>query len=217
MRATRRVEGHLGAVEVVPLQGRLQRGGGGVAGDADGAGHLLVAGLVQGLQDAVGRLDRGQVLGAGERVDVQDVEAVGPQPLEAQLDLTPGVVGLARRELRGQGDLLAPLGHQPADPLLALAVAVGVGGVDVGDPQVEGAGEGLQGLVLVLVHEEPAAGAEAEDRDLHARLAEGAGRELGCGPGAEGRGDDGADGGRLEELTPGELHGWLLTVRGWYR
>ena len=40
-------------------------------------------------------------------VDVEDVEAVGLEPLEAQLDLPPGVVGLPARELRGQGDLLA--------------------------------------------------------------------------------------------------------------
>lgn len=36
------VKGHLGAIEVVPFQGGLERGGVGVAGDADGTGDFLV-------------------------------------------------------------------------------------------------------------------------------------------------------------------------------
>ena len=96
------------------------------------------------------------------------------------------------------------VGHEPADPLLALAVAVGVGRVDVGDPQVERAGQGLQRLVLVLVHQEPAARAEAEDRDLHPRLAEGAGGELGGRDGTQRRDDRGARRRRLEKSTPRE-------------
>src|SRR5205085_7357015 len=84
---------------------------------------------------------------------------------------------------------------------------VGVGRVDIRDPQVDGAAEGLEGLLLVLVHQEPAAGAEAEGGDCDPRLAEGTGGNLGRVAGAEARGGRGTGGGRAEELTPGEVHG----------
>ena len=74
--------------------------------------------------------------------------------------------------LGGQRHFLAPGRHHPPDALLALAVAVGMRGVDVGDAEINRAVERLEGLVLVLVHEKPAAGAEAEDRHFEAGAAE---------------------------------------------
>src|SRR5262245_39171833 len=145
---------------------------------------------------------------------MQDVEAVGLQPFEAQLDLTSGVISLSCGDLRRHGDLLAALGHGPADPLFVLAVAITMSSVDVSDAQVESPSESLEGFVLLGIHEESAAGAEAEDGDLDACLAERAGRQLGVRPGGEERGRGDADSG-LEKLTPRTVHGYYLTVRGW--
>src|SRR5262249_53259034 len=67
--------------------------------------------------------------------------------------------------------------------------------------------EGRQRLLLVLIHHEPAARSEAEDRDLQAPLAESAGRGLsGGGPGTPLGGDGGAQGRRFPEETPRHFH-----------
>ena len=53
-----------------------------------------------------------------------------------------------------------------------MAVSVSMGGVDVGDAEIDGAIERFEGLVLVLIHEEPAARAKAEDWHFDAGTAE---------------------------------------------
>ena len=166
---------------------RLQRGGGGVAGDADGSGDLLVARLVEHLQHAVGASIAARSSSSRKAWMCRTSRRSVCSRLRLSSSCRFAVVGLAARELRGQDDLLAPRGHQPADPLLALAVAVGVGGVDVGDPQVDRVREASRALSSSCVHEEPAPRAEAEDRDLEARLAEGSGGDPGGIPGPQRR------------------------------
>ena len=56
---TRRVQRHLGAIEIVPLERRLQHCRIGMAGDADKARHLLVAELQQNVEHAVARFHGG--------------------------------------------------------------------------------------------------------------------------------------------------------------
>ena len=163
------VERHLHAVEVVALEGLLHGQRVRVAGDADEARHLLVPRLHHRLEDSALRLDGRQVVAVGEGVDVDDVEVVGLEALQAELQLAPGVVGGAGAELGGEDDLLAPRRHQLADPLLALAVAVAVGGVDVGHAQVDRPAEDAERLLVRLVGDEAAARAEGEDRDVASR------------------------------------------------
>jgi hypothetical protein len=60
-----------------------------------------------------------------------------------------------------------------ADDLLRLAVRVDVGGVDEGDPGVDGAVDHADGLLVVgLAPGAEHHGAEAEARDLHAGASE---------------------------------------------
>ena len=99
------------------------------------------AGLLDDLQDAVLRLDGGEVVQALQGMDVEDVQVVGAQPLEARLDLTLRLVPLARGDLGLEEDLAAPGRHQATHALLALAVPVVVGGVDVREARVDGSGQ----------------------------------------------------------------------------
>ena len=167
----RRIHRHLHAVEVVPLDGLGHHRAVGVAGHADEPGRLLAPQLVEGLQDAVGRLDLRQVGLVAEAVDVEQVHVVGLQPLQARLDLLERRVSRAgaTRDLRGEEDLLPTRLHDHADPRLALAVAVVDGGVEVGDAHVDRAVERGEAGLLGLVHQEAAAAAEGEDRHRDAR------------------------------------------------
>ena len=91
--------------------------------------------------------------------------------LEAELNLASRLVRRAAGELGGQRDFLAPGRHYPPDAFLTLTVTVGVSGVNVGDAQVNRVVERGNGLVLVLIHQKPAAGAKSEDRHLEPRAA----------------------------------------------
>ena len=106
---------------------------------------------------------------------MQDLKVIRAQALQAEFDLTPGLVGRARGNLGGQRDFLAPGGHHPPDALLALPVAVSMCRVDIGNAEVNRAVERLDGFVLVLIHEKPAAGAKAQDRHPEAGAAQRAG------------------------------------------
>ena len=138
---------------------------------------------------------------------VQQVEVVGLEALQARLDLRQRRVARARRGryLGGEEDLLAPGGHDTADARLALSVPVVDGGVEVVDPQLDRPLEDGRGLVCG-VRQETAAAAEREDRDRHARPAEGAVRQLRGGglAGQRRHRRDGADrqAASLEELAP---------------
>jgi hypothetical protein len=188
----RGVERHLGAIEIVALERRLQNHRIRMAGDADEARHLLIAQLQQDVQDAVGRFHRGQVFLVGQAVHVDEVEVVSLQALEAAFQNALRFVAFARLDLGGQEDAFAASLHDLADALLATAVAVAVGGVHVGDAQVEGAVEGFQGFVFVRIHQEAAASAHGQDGDARAGASENAGGHgIGgceCGGAGDGRG-----------------------------
>ena len=159
-----------------------------MAGDADEAGHFLIAQLQQDLQHAAGRFHVAQVFLVGQAVHVDEVEVVSLQALEAAFQNALRFVALARLDLGGQKDAFAASLHDLADALLAAPVAVAVGGVHVGDAQVEGAVEGFEGLVFVRIHQEAAASTHGQDGDARAGASENAGGDgiRGCERGSAG-------------------------------
>ncbi len=116
-----------------------------------------------------------------------------------------GFFGGAGGEFCGENDIVSAGGHELADAGFALAVGVGVCGIDVSDSGVEGEGEGGEGLVIVLVHFEAATCAEAEDGDLDAGAAEYAGGEFFWGSISErmGSNERGCDGGEESPAVHG--------------
>ena len=185
------VHGHLHAVEIVPLDGLGHDGAVGVARHADEPRDLLLAQFVEGLQRPVRRLDCREIGLVADAVQVEQVEVVGLQPLEAVLDLLEGGVARPRAggDLGGEEHVLPPRRHDAADSRLALAVPVAEGGVEVVDAGLDRLIEHGGGL-LCRVHQEAAAAAEGEDRDLHARAAEGPVRQLRGRHAAAGHGPD---------------------------
>ena len=203
------VHRHLHAVEVVALDRLRHDRAVGVARHADEPRHLLLAHLVERLQRAVRRLDLRQVGGVLEAVQVEQVEVVGLEPLQAGLDvLQGGVAGpRGRRHLGREEHVPAAGGHHAADARLALAVPVVHGGVEVVDAEVERALEHRRRLVG-RVREEAAAAAEGEDRHLDAGAAQGAVRQFrGLGRAAERgqrRGRAHRQAAALQELAPAD-------------
>lgn len=113
--------------------------------------------------------DLRQLLFRAEIVDLHAVDPVGPQAAETLLDLRPRPVAAALAGLCREEDLVATLGHHQPD--LALAVGVGVGGVDVVDAQVERPVHHRRRLFVrlqVVLH-----AAQRQDAHVEARPAEG--------------------------------------------
>ena len=97
-------------------------------------------------------------------------EAVGPEALEALLDIGGHARAVARRALGGKVHLIAALGHHLPD--LGLAVLVARGRVDVVDPQVDRAAD--HGGRLGIRQEVVLHPAEGEDAHLESGPAQGA-------------------------------------------
>ena len=110
-----------------------------VARHADEARDLLLAQLVEGLDRPVRGLDLREVRLVAEAVEVQQVEVVGLQALQARLDLLERRVARARPagDLGREEDVLPARGQEPAQPRLALAVAVVDRGVEVVDAEAD--------------------------------------------------------------------------------
>ena len=106
---------------------------------------------------------------------VDQVQVVRLQALQAAFQNALRVVAFTRVDLGGQEDAVAAGFHDFANALLAPPVAVTVGGVHVADAQVEGAVKGLQGLILILIHQEAAAAAHGQNGDARAGATEDAG------------------------------------------
>ena len=195
------------AIEIVAFERGLHDGGVGMAGDADESRHLLFAELEDLFEDAAFGLDFRQVLFGGQRVNVEQIDAVHLQGLEALLDGARGFGSIARADFGGEEDAVAaPLEHL-ADALLGqVALAVLVGGIDVGDARVERLGKSLERRVLFLVHEEAAAGAEGENGDARAGLAEYAGRKRSLA-GIGGNDCRRSGGGSFDEFASCDAHG----------
>ena len=124
---------------------------------------------------------RGHFVDAGDGVDEEQVHVVRLQPFQTLIQALGEVAALGL-ELGDQEDLLPGLGvagEEAAHPLLAQAVAVGLGRVPVGDAPFQG----LLEEQLVVDGVEHAA--QVEDGHLHPGLAQLA---FGHGPGRGGRG-----------------------------
>jgi hypothetical protein len=80
-------------------------------------------------------------------VDLDQVDVVGPQPLQAGVDLGPRLVAVAQAGLGGQEDPVADLRHPR--PQAQLRVAVAGGDVEVVDAGVQSQADGGVGGVLV--------------------------------------------------------------------
>ena len=116
-------------------------------------------------------------------MQVQDFDAVGPQPLQAHFyrarDMAPraaaGVDVAARgiEALGGDDQLVALAAHQLAEDLLGAALVVLVGGVEEVDPDIAAGAEHARRVRLVRIAAE-GHGAEAELGHLHAGAAESA-------------------------------------------
>jgi hypothetical protein len=117
------------------------------------------------MKRAIGRFQLSQVVGASQAVDVHQIDVVHLQALQASFQAAQEAVACAVGNLGGEKDLLTPRGHDLAHARLALAVAVGIGRVQVGDAEVDGAVERLERRAFILVHEEAAAAAEGQDGD----------------------------------------------------
>ena len=152
--------------------------GGGEVGDADVADFAFVLEVFHG---AHGFVHGGFVVGP---VDEVEVDVVGAQDFEAELALgldglgasiaqeDVGVVGTGDDAGFGDDDDVVPVALQGvAHEGFGLAEAVGDGGVEEGDAEVEGAADGGGGLVVVDGSVAGAAhgpAAESEGRDLEA-------------------------------------------------
>src|SRR5579871_686340 len=135
-------------------------------------------------------------------MDVNQIQVIGLEALQSAFDDALRLVRLARFDFRGEKDIFAPVLHDLADPGFAEPVAVAVGGIHVADAQIEGAIERLQGLIFVLVHEEPATASHGQDGDAGTGPAQNAGRHLA----ASREGGRAGEGSRAEKATPGYLH-----------
>src|SRR5215469_2058574 len=173
----RSVEGHLHAIEIVVLDRARHYLAIGMAGHADEPGQLLFAGLKQTLHRAAGTLDLCEVLALAKAMDVHEVDLVDFESFQAVFEAAKESVTSAVGNLGGQPDLFAPLGHDLAHTRLAFPVAVRVSGVEVGDAQVKGVVQRRQGLLLVFIHQEAAAAAKCQDRNVCAGAAQNARRQ----------------------------------------
>jgi hypothetical protein len=101
-------------------------------------------------------------------MDLDQVDPVGLEPLEAVVDLHPGALGVTRLRLGRQEDAVADPRHPRSEPQLGIAVAGG--NVEVVDAGVERELDRLVGDVLADLGE--AGRAVDEDRALMADAAE---------------------------------------------
>src|SRR5215469_3714182 len=145
-----------------------------MAGHADKPGQLLFTSLEQTLHRAAGSLDFCEVVALAKAMDVYEVDLVGLQSLQAVFQALKEGVASSVGNLGGQPDLFAPRSHDLAHTRLALSVAVGVGGIQIGDAQVNGVVERRQGLLLVFIHQEAATAPKSEDRHARTRTAQSA-------------------------------------------
>ena len=122
----------------------------GVTGHAGKARHFLFAGFHQALQRAVWGLDFRQIVGLAEAVDVDEIDMIGLQAFQTCFQPAQEFVAGAIRNLRGQPDIFAARGHHAADAGFALAIAVGVSGVEIRDAEIDRAIEDRGGACLRL-------------------------------------------------------------------
>ena len=152
-----------------------------MAGDADEAGDFLFFQLLDGGEHAVGARDALEIVEIAQAVDLDQIDVIGLQELEAGLHRAQRAVAVSRVDLGGEKDFLAPRLDEFAEPLFAQSfdrtARVGAGGVEVIDAEAESPFE--QGLRRVFVFDgaEAGAGAETDARDHFTGFAEAAFRQ----------------------------------------
>ena len=104
----RRIHRHLHAIQIVVFDRFGHHRAVGVAGHPDEARDLLFAQFVKRLYRAVFGFDLLKVFVGGEAVQMEQINAVGLQPLQTLFDFTQRLVARSgrRRNLRRQPDLL---------------------------------------------------------------------------------------------------------------
>src|SRR5262245_36159829 len=93
-------------------------------------------------------------------MDVEDIEVIGLQPLQTQLDLPHCIIALPRCDLGGKNDLLPSLAHQLSNALFTLPSPIVVSRVHICDSEVERLAERLKSLIFLVIHHEPASSTE---------------------------------------------------------
>jgi len=196
------VESHLAAVEFVAFESQFHGGRTVMAGDADEARELLVARLEKGFENATLGLNAGQVVFVFEGVDVNQIHPVHLQILQALLDDTWHGGAIPGADLGGDEEALlsAPRPKGPAEQLLAAAVIVAVGGIEVSDARVGGLDDEAHRVLLVAGLVEALTPAESQNGDALAGLSQLAHWHLGPGSGKR-SGNARPGSGSLHELT----------------
>ena len=135
----------MGAIEIVAFECGLHHGGVGVTGDADEARHFLLAEFEDLFEDAAFGFDFGEIVFGGEGVNVEEIDAIDLQGFQALLEGARGFGSIARADFGGEEDAVAPPFEHLADALFGeVALAILVGGIDVGDAGIERAGQGFE-------------------------------------------------------------------------
>src|SRR5262245_31183158 len=114
-------------------------------------------------------------------MDVEDIEVIGLQPLQTQLDLPHCIIAPPRCDLGGKNDLLPSLAHQLSNALFTLLSPIVVSRVHICDSEVERLAERLKSLIFLVIHHEPASRTECQHRNRQTGSAKSSSRDLrGC-------------------------------------
>ena len=113
-------------------------------------------------------------------VQLEQIDMVAAEPLQAGIErrrdrrADAAIVGFRDAHLGAEVELRLQLGQDAAEVGLGSAVAIEGGGIEVGDAQFEGAGDGplLVGRIALGHQAADGAATEGKDGDLHAGLAE---------------------------------------------
>ena len=125
-------------VELVHVDRPAKGLGAVVAGDPEEPDDFLLAELPQCGDDSLGPVPGGRVVAGPDGVDLQQVDMVGAEPLEALLDALHRPVVGAILALRREEHLAAAVFQHAPVVRLGLAAVVRRCRVEVGDPQVQG-------------------------------------------------------------------------------
>ena len=135
------------------------------------AGEADVALVDQVLHGAHGLADRVIAL----PVEEVEIEAIGAEALQAALAGAQGAV-VARvggEDFAYQEHLVAAAGDGLAGEFFGASVAVHLGGIDVGEAEIDARAQGVDGAALGVRRAFDHPGALSDDGDLHAGPAEG--------------------------------------------
>ncbi len=172
-------DGHLAGVPFDVALDHVQKNGRMlVAGEADVAGLALALGVEDGVDSTVGAEYQVGVVVVVALVELEQVDVIGLETVEAFVDLLGGGDGVAGTDFGGEEDLVAAAFESAADVGFADAVAVVPGGVDEGDTAIDSGLNGADGDLLVDARTGQVTAAKGDDGDavgMAAKLANGDG------------------------------------------